>query len=122
MRAPRGITPGARSAPYAKRARKRAMIVGISVFELHLPTSRSLKDKRRVVKSLIERLHQRYRVSIAETDFHDLHQRAEIALAAVTAGGESEMDRLMEEVRNQVESDPEVYLTRWDPQLLEGAS
>ena len=97
------------------------MIFGISVFELHLPASRSLKDKRRVVKSLIERLHQRYRVSIAETDFHDLHQRAEIALAAVTAGGESEMDRLMEELRNQVESDPEVYLTRWDPQLLEGA-
>jgi hypothetical protein len=98
------------------------MIIGISVFELHLPASRSLKDKRRVVKSLIERLHQRYRVSIAETDFHDLHQRAEIAVAAVTAGGESEMDRLMEELRNQVESDPEVYLTRWDPQLLEGAS
>jgi uncharacterized protein YlxP (DUF503 family) len=95
------------------------MIVGISVFELHLPVSRSLKDKRRVVKSLIEKLHQRYRVSIAETDFHDLHQRAEIALAAVVAGGESEMERLMEEVRNLVESDPEVYLTRWEPQILE---
>lgn len=95
------------------------MIVGISVFELHLPASRSLKDKRRVVKSLIEKLHQRYRVSIAETDFHDLHQRAEVALAAVVAGGENEMERLMEEVRNLVESDPEVYLTRWDPQLLE---
>lgn len=95
------------------------MIVGISVFELHLPASRSLKDKRRVVKSLIEKLYQRYRVSIAETDFHDLHQRAEIALAAVVAGGESEMEHLMDEVRKLVESDPEVYLTRWDPQLLE---
>jgi uncharacterized protein len=98
------------------------MIVGISVFELHLPSSRSLKDKRRVVKSLIDRVHQRYRVSIAETDFHDLHQRAEIAVAAVAAGGEMEMDRMMEEMRNLVESDPEVYLTRWDPQILEGAS
>ena len=98
------------------------MIVGISVFELHLPSSRSLKDKRRVVKSLIERVHQRFRVSIAETDFHDLHQRAEIAMAVVVSGGESEMERLMEEVRNIVESDPEVYLTRWDPQLLEGES
>jgi uncharacterized protein YlxP (DUF503 family) len=96
------------------------VIVGISVFELHLPASRSLKDKRRVVKSLIERVHQRYRVSIAETGFHDLHQRAEIALAAVTAGGETEMERLMDDVRNLVESDPEVYLTRWEPQLLEG--
>jgi uncharacterized protein YlxP (DUF503 family) len=98
------------------------MIVGISVFELHLPSSRSLKDKRRVVKSLIDRVHQRYRVSIAETDFHDLHQRAEIAVAVVAAGGEMEMDRMMEEMRNLVESDPEVYLTRWDPQILEGAS
>lgn len=114
--------PVSRSAPCVKRAHEKAMIVGISVFELHLPASRSLKDKRRVVKSLIERLHQRYRVSIAETDFHDLHQRAEIALAAVVAGGESEMERLMEEVRNLVESDPEVYLTRWDPQLLEGTA
>jgi uncharacterized protein YlxP (DUF503 family) len=98
------------------------MIVGISVFELHLPASRSLKDKRRVVKSLIDRVHQRYRVSIAETDFHDLHQRAEIAMAVVVSGGESEMDKMMEEVRNIVESDPEVYLTRWDPQILEGES
>ena len=98
------------------------MIVGISVFELHLPSSRSLKDKRRVVKSLIDRVHQRYRVSIAETDFHDLHQRAEIAVAVVAAGGEMEMDKMMEEMRNLVESDPEVYLTRWDPQILEGES
>jgi uncharacterized protein len=96
------------------------MIVGISVFELHLPASRSLKDKRRVVKSLIDRVHQRFRVSIAETGFHDLHQRAEIAMAVVVAGGEREMEKLMEEVRNLVESDPEIFLTLWDPQLLEG--
>ena len=95
------------------------MVVGISVFELHLPSSRSLKDKRRVVKSLIDRLYQRYRVSVAETGFHDLHQRAEIAMAAVVAGGEVEMEKLMEEVRNLVESDPEIYLTLWDPQILE---
>ena len=98
------------------------MIVGISIFELHLPASRSLKDKRRVVKSLVDRVHQRYRVSIAETDFHDLHQRAEIAVAAVAAGGESEMEKLMDQVRNLVESDPEIYLTRWEPQMLEGAT
>ncbi len=95
---------------------------GGRLFPTASQTNHDLRDLRFRVKSLIERLHQRYRVSIAETDFHDLHQRAGIALAAVTAGGESEMDRLMEELRNQVESDPEVYLTRWDPQLLEGAS
>src|SRR5262249_56490365 len=91
--------------------------VGISSFELHLPESRSLKDKRRVVKSLVERIHQRFRVSIAETDFHDLHQRAEIGLAAV-ANGEPELLRLLDEVRGMVDTVPEVFLTRWDPQIL----
>lgn len=96
------------------------MIVGISSFELHLPASRSLKDKRRVVKSMVDRIHQRFRVSVAETDFHDLHQRAEISMAAVT-NGEGEMEKLMEEIHRLVESEPEAFLTRWDPQILEGA-
>jgi uncharacterized protein YlxP (DUF503 family) len=94
------------------------MTVGVSSFELHIPSSRSLKDKRRVVKSLIERIHQRFRVSIAETDFHDLHQRAEISMAVVT-NGEAEMESLLEEVRSMVDSVPELYLTKWDPQILE---
>jgi uncharacterized protein YlxP (DUF503 family) len=94
------------------------MIVGISSFELHLPSCRSLKEKRRVVKSLVDRIHQRYRVSIAETGYHDLHQRAEISLAAV-ANGEAEIERMLEEVRNLVDTVPEAFLTRWEPQVLE---
>jgi uncharacterized protein YlxP (DUF503 family) len=96
-------------------------VVGIASFELHLPESRGLKDKRRVVKSLIERLHQRHRVSIAETDFHDLHQRAEISLAAV-ANSEAAATKLLEDARDLVESVPEVYLTRWEPQLVSGVA
>lgn len=95
------------------------MYVGISVFELHLPSSRSLKDKRRVVKALIERLHQRFRLSIVESDYHDLHQRAEIGLAAV-AVSERELERMLDEVRTIVDTVPEVYLTKWEPQVLEG--
>lgn len=93
---------------------------GILSAELHLPASRSLKDKRRVVKSLVERLHQRFRLSVAETGYHDLLQRAEISMAAVTTGEEA-MERLLEEARAIVESDPAIFLTRWDPQILEEA-
>jgi uncharacterized protein len=96
------------------------MIVGVISCEVHLPESRSLKDKRRVVKSLIERIFQRYRVSVAETAYHDLHQRAEISMAAVTQK-ESEMETLMGRLRDLVERVPELYLTRWEPQLLEAA-
>jgi len=95
------------------------MIVGVSSFELHLPSSRSLKDKRRIVKSLVDRIHQRYRVSVAETDFHDLHQRAEISLAVV-ANGDSEIEKMLDEVHDMVDTVSEAFLTRWEPQILTG--
>jgi uncharacterized protein len=95
-------------------------IVGISTFELHLPSCRSLKDKRRVVKSLVDRLHQRFRVSVAETDFHDLHQRAEVTLALVS-NAHDELERMLDESRALVDSTPEAFLTFWEPQVIEGA-
>lgn len=94
------------------------MVVAISVCELHLPHARSLKDKRRIVKSLIERIYQRHRVSVAETDFHDLHQRAEISIAAV-ARSEGELDLLMQNLRDLIDREIEATLSFWQPQYLE---
>lgn len=54
------------------------------VWELHLPAAQSLKDKRAVVKGLKDRLHHRFNVSVAETDHHDLWQRAELAASVVS--------------------------------------
>lgn len=95
------------------------MVIGISIFELHVPAARSLKQKRKVIRSLIDRIHQRFRVSIAETDYHDLHQRSEITLAAV-AQSESEGLKIMDVVRDLIDSQPEAQLLMWDPQILEG--
>jgi uncharacterized protein len=60
------------------------VIVGVIVWELHLPGSQSLKDKRAVVKSLKDRLHQRFNVSVAETAHQDLWQRAELTASVVS--------------------------------------
>lgn len=54
------------------------------VWELHLAGSQSLKDKRAVLKSLKDRLHQRFNVSVAETAHQDLWQRAELAASVVS--------------------------------------
>lgn len=54
------------------------------VWELHLPGSQSLKDKRQILKSLKDRLHNRFNVSVAETAHQDLWQRAELAAAVVS--------------------------------------
>jgi hypothetical protein len=61
------------------------MIVAVTRWELQLAGCQSLKDKRRIVKSLKDRLHQRFRVSAAEVDHQDIWQRAAIAAAVVSA-------------------------------------
>jgi hypothetical protein len=96
------------------------MIVGIAVLELHLPHARSLKEKRQVVRSLVDRMHQRYRVSVAETGHHDLHQRAEIGIAAV-GSSEREVGELFAALRRLVDGEPAALVLQWEPQLLEEA-
>lgn len=94
------------------------MTVGILTVELHLPAARSLKAKRKVVKGLVDRLHQRYRVSVAETDFHDLHQRSEIGVAVVSHSA-PEIERMMSAMRAIFDEETEAMITMWEPQLLE---
>ena len=94
------------------------MVVGIGICELHLPAVRSLKGKRKIVKSLVERIHARHRVSVAETDFHDLHQRAEISVAVV-GNRESEVRQRLDDIRRVYDGELDAMVTAWDPQILE---
>lgn len=59
------------------------MIVGTIICTCHIPAAASLKDKRRIVKSVIARIQNRYNVSIAEVDAQDRLQMATIGMAAV---------------------------------------
>ena len=61
------------------------MVVGLAVWELQLHGCASLKEKRSVIKSLKQRLHNEFNVSVAETAHHDSLQRAELS-ACVVAG------------------------------------
>ncbi len=92
-------------------------VIGISTFELHIPASRSLKDKRRVVKSLIERIRHRHSLSIIESDYHDLHQRSEITLAVV-ARSDLVLEQVLARIRRLLEDETQCQLTRWEPQFL----
>jgi uncharacterized protein YlxP (DUF503 family) len=71
------------------------------VWELHLPACQSLKDKRTIVKSLKDRLHNRFNVSVAETGHHDLWQRAELT-AAVVGSDRVHAESVLREVDNLI--------------------
>ena len=58
--------------------------VGIYSFELFLPDSHSLKEKRMVVRSVKSQLQNRVGCSIAEVDHHDVWQRARLTFSCTT--------------------------------------
>jgi uncharacterized protein len=62
-------------------------IIGLCVIDLHLPGVGSLKQKRRILKSMLTRLHNNFNISAAETDYHDKWQSAQIAVASVSNSG-----------------------------------
>ena len=60
------------------------MIIGVMRFELFIPESGSLKTKRFTIKSIKDRLRNRFNVSVAEVDNANKWQRASLGVAAVS--------------------------------------
>jgi len=60
------------------------MIIGILSLDVRVGSSNSLKDKRRVIKSLTTRIRNSFNVSISEVGSQDLWQRSELGVAFLT--------------------------------------
>ncbi|MBN1243950.1 MAG: DUF503 domain-containing protein [Spirochaetales bacterium] len=77
------------------------MVVSMFQIILELPETGSIKDKRRLVKSLCERLRTKYRVSCAEVDLNDSLRWTQIGAALVSNSkehGETVMRKALETV------------------------
>ena len=91
-------------------------------FELFVPESRSLKQKRAVLRPIVDGLRHRLRVSVAEVDHQDTWQRAAIAVALV-APTDGRLRELLASVERLVAHAPGVELldveTAWlDPESM----
>jgi uncharacterized protein YlxP (DUF503 family) len=60
------------------------MVIGVGYVTIHIYESHSLKEKRRVVRSLVERARQRFNMSVAEVDNLDSWQVAGIGFTCVS--------------------------------------
>jgi len=58
--------------------------VAVAHVDLHVPEARSLKAKRGPVRSLVEKIRNRHKVLVIEADHQDLHQRARLAICALS--------------------------------------
>jgi len=85
------------------------MIVGLLTLELHLPEATSLKSKRSIIKSLKDRIKNKFNVSIAEVGANDLWQRSVLGAACV-ANETRIINQVLNDVTNLVLKTPDVEL------------
>lgn len=93
------------------------MVIGLLEINLSMPASRSLKDKRMVLKSIKDRVRNRFNVSIAEVDEHDCWTSASLA-AATVAVDRARAHQVLESVARYVEGRGDAVLADYRIQML----
>ncbi len=83
------------------------MHLGIMTIGLGIPGAASLKDKRHVLRSLIDRARRKFNVSIAEIDDLDSWTHSVIAVAAVS-NSRQHTNRALDSLLDHIEANPEV--------------
>jgi len=93
------------------------MHIGTLTVVLYLHAAESLKDKRQVVKSLIETTRQKFNISIAEVDDLDKWRKATIGIACV-ANDKAYVNRVLDKVVNTLENNPAVEVGEVELELF----
>lgn len=93
------------------------MVIGIITVRLAIYQATSLKDKRRVVKSLKDRIRRRFNVSVAETDALEARQRA-VLTAAIVANEARFVNQCLQQVLNLIQGDREAALVDYSIETL----
>lgn len=85
------------------------MIIVIAKIELSLPGVNSLKEKRRILKSLLAKLKNKFNISIAEIDDNDVLRKATIG-AAIVSNKSSFGDQVIAKMIDEIRERPDVVL------------
>lgn len=86
------------------------MIVARLIIEFYLPGCSSLKEKRYVLRSVRDRLRNRFNVAFCETAFQDKWQRSEFCIVTV-ANTRRGLDSLVQSVISFLEANPGLICT-----------
>jgi len=93
------------------------MVVGILQLRIMIRDAQSLKDKRRIVKSLRDRIRSRYNVSVSEVDSLDRRQQATLGIALAT-NDRVFADQVLAKVVDLVRATPGAVLVDYETEIL----
>lgn len=95
------------------------MIIGVLQFELIIHDAESLKDKRRVVRSVKDRLHNEHQVSVAEVASQEMLNQAVLGLACVGTDGKR-VGEILDRISEKLRATPGAELGSITRHILEG--
>lgn len=93
------------------------MVIGVLTLELFMGESSSLKCKRRILKSLLDRMKARFNVSVAEVGLQDKWQHSTVGVTCVT-NDHSHAHQMMSAVIKYVELAGTVEIVSIQTELL----
>lgn len=93
------------------------MVIGLLEIQLSMPGNRSLKEKRMVLRSVRDQVHNRFNVSIAEVSWHDRWCFAQLA-AAVVSVDSKHAHKVLEGVTKYVQRRGDAVLLDYRIQML----
>ena len=93
------------------------MVIGLLEVQISIPESRSLKDKRSVLRSLKDRVLNSMNVSVAETGRQDARQFAELAFVTVSAQKDV-IDKRISALTRTLESNPRIVVLDLRTEIL----
>lgn len=93
------------------------MVVGIMSIRLLIPGAHSLKDRRRALRSVKDRLRSQFNVSVAEVDGHERWQTAVLGVCAV-GSDRAYVDGLLNTVTKLVRSSRHVELVACEKEFV----
>lgn len=93
------------------------MVIGTLGIKLTIREAQTLKDKRRIIKSIIGRLQNNFNISIAEVGGNDLKQQALLGVAVVGNDGRL-INAVMADIMSFIRAFPSVEVTSCEQELL----
>lgn len=90
-----------------------SFIVGSCKIVLYLPDASSLKEKRQILKSLKDRLRNRFNLAVSEIDDSELWQRATLGIVCVTnerRSGQAYLDQVID----FFQAEPEIKIVDYE--------
>lgn len=85
------------------------MVIGVCKITIYIPGSNSLKDRRRVINGIKDKIRHNFNTSIAEIDDEGLWQRSKLGIACVS-NEQNYVAETFSKIINIIKNNGEIYI------------